>query len=59
MNNTPSNIFQILFLLEKYYQNSQPVFGAPGMNGLKYSCMKCPLKSVVWMYIPLKMVGMK
>ena len=34
MNNSSSNIFKILLLLERYYQNSQVVLSATGMNGL-------------------------
>ena len=34
MNNSPSNIFKILLLLERYRQNSQAVLAATGMNGL-------------------------
>ena len=35
MNNSPSNIFRILLLLERYHQNSQVVLAVTGMNGLK------------------------
>ena len=34
MNNSQTNIFQILLLLQKYAQNSQPVLAATAMNGL-------------------------
>ena len=34
MNNSPSNIFLILPLLESYHQNSHPVLAATGINGL-------------------------
>ena len=35
MNNSPSNFIKILPLLERYYQNSQVVWAATGMNGLR------------------------
>ena len=35
MNNSPGNIFKMLHLWERYYQNSQAVLAAAGMNGLK------------------------
>ena len=35
MDKSPSNIFQILLLLERYHQKSQAVLAATGMNGLK------------------------
>ena len=35
MNNYPSNIFEILLLLERYCQNSQAVLAATGMTGLR------------------------
>ena len=35
MNNCPSNIFEILLLLERYCQNSQAVLAATGMTGLR------------------------
>ena len=34
MNNSPSNIFLILLLLESYRQNSQPILAATGMHGI-------------------------
>ena len=34
MNNSPSNIFQMLFSLERYLHDRQEVFAAMGMNGL-------------------------
>ena len=34
MNNTPSNIFEILLLLERYVQNCWTVLAATGVNGL-------------------------
>ena len=34
MNNSPSNIFQPLLLVERYDQSSQAVLAATGMNGL-------------------------
>ena len=34
MNNSPSNIFHILLLLERYHQNYQAVLAATGMNAL-------------------------
>ena len=36
MNNCPSNISEILLLLERYHQNCQAVLAATGMNGLKF-----------------------
>ena len=36
MKNSPSNIFSILPLLERYHQNSQAVLAAAGMNRLNY-----------------------
>ena len=38
MNNSPSNIFCFLLLLERYHQNCQAVLAAIGMNGLKERC---------------------
>ena len=38
-----SNIFWKLLLLERYYQNSQVVLGARGMNGLKVPCKLRPI----------------
>ena len=35
MNNSLSNTFKIMLLLEKYDQNCQVVCAATGMNGLK------------------------
>ena len=32
MNNCPSNIFEILLLLERYHQNCQAVLAATSMN---------------------------
>ena len=37
MNNCPTNILEILLLLERYHQNSQAVLAATGMNGLRIS----------------------
>ena len=34
MKNSPSTVFLILLLLERYHQNSQAVLAATGMNGL-------------------------
>ena len=42
MNNYPSNIFEILLLLERYHQNCHVVFAATGMNGLN------SLPAMVW-----------
>ena len=36
MNNSPSNIFQSLLLLERYHENSQAVLAAASNNGLRY-----------------------
>ena len=36
MNNSPSNIFEILLLLQRYHQNCQAVLVATGMNGLNF-----------------------
>ena len=36
MNISPSNIFQILLLLEKYHRNCQVVLVATGMNRLMH-----------------------
>ena len=35
MNNSSSNIFKILLLLERYHHNCQAVLAATGMNSLK------------------------
>ena len=35
MNNCPSNIFEILLLLERYHQKCESVLGATDMNGLR------------------------
>ena len=34
MNNSPTNIFQILLLLERYHKNCQAVLAASGLNVL-------------------------
>ena len=34
MNNSPSDTYYILLLLERYHQNSLAVLAAAGMNGL-------------------------
>ena len=42
MNNSPSNIFSILLLLEKYHQNCQGFLAAPhGMKGLMQKAERC------------------
>ena len=38
MNNSPSNIFQVLLLLERYFQNCQIVLATTGVNGLMMNC---------------------
>ena len=37
MNNSPLNIFLILFLFERYHQNCQSALATVGMNGLRFS----------------------
>ena len=44
MGNPPSNIFQLLILLESYHQNGEAVLAATGMNGLndpENTCKSC------------------
>ena len=43
MNNSPSDIFYTLLLLERYHLNCQAVLAATsGMNGLTHSQMQGP-----------------
>ena len=42
MNTSPSNIFYILLLLERYRQNYQAVLAATGMSGGD-ECVSCIL----------------
>ena len=43
MNNSPSNIFQMLLLLERYYLDCPAVLTAAGMNGLISHVQSCAL----------------
>ena len=44
MNNSHSNICEILLLLERDRQNCQAVLAASGMHGLTYPCIRVPLE---------------
>ena len=50
MNDSPSNIFYSLLLLERYQHISQVVLVAIGMNRLTNSCLKISLTGVIWTF---------
>ena len=50
MNASPSNIFQILVLLERYHHNCQAVLAATGMDGFINSCLGLTENLIFWIF---------